>query len=103
MLKISFKRGKWVVDEEYCREGICVPEGFKTDLASIPRLFWSIYPPFGKYIEASVIHDYLYRIKFPRRVADGIFRRIMREDGVSWFTRNMFYFAVRLFGWIKYA
>ncbi|ECG8634089.1 DUF1353 domain-containing protein, partial [Salmonella enterica subsp. salamae] len=37
-----------------------VPAGFVTDLATIPRIFWSLMPPDGKYAKAAIIHDYLY-------------------------------------------
>lgn len=102
MLKISFSGNTWVVDELHTRHGVTVPCGFETDLASVPRVFWAVYPPFGKYIEASVIHDYLYRQKFNRKEADKLFRKIMKEDGVGFLTRNLFYFAVRFFGWTQY-
>src|ERR1035438_5360681 len=39
---------------------IIIPEGFSTDGASIPRLFWNIFIPTGPYFQAAVIHDYLY-------------------------------------------
>lgn len=36
-----------------------VPEGFVTDLASVPRAFWEIMRPEGRYAYAAVVHDYL--------------------------------------------
>ena len=36
-----------------------VEKGFITDFASIPRIFWSIYPPFGRYTKSAVLHDRL--------------------------------------------
>lgn len=39
---------------------IRVPAGFVTDFASIPRAFWVVLPPTGKYGKAAVVHDYLY-------------------------------------------
>lgn len=36
-----------------------VPEGFVTDGASVPNVFWSLLPPWGEYGQASVLHDYL--------------------------------------------
>lgn len=36
-----------------------VPTGFLTDGASIPRVFWSILPPWGEYGQAAALHDYL--------------------------------------------
>ena len=36
-----------------------IEKGFTTDLASVPRIFWPIVPPFGRYSRAAVLHDYL--------------------------------------------
>ena len=36
-----------------------IPEGYLTDGASVPRLFWSIIPPWGRYGQAVVVHDFL--------------------------------------------
>ncbi|EOD5071623.1 TPA: DUF1353 domain-containing protein [Salmonella enterica subsp. enterica serovar Enteritidis] len=38
---------------------ISVPAGFVTDLATVPRIFWTLLPPDGKYTKAAIIHDYL--------------------------------------------
>jgi len=87
---------------------IKIPIGHLTDMASTPRIFWVIAPPFGKYAYASVVHDYLYmtpEVIVSRRFADAEFRRIMKEDGVNLITRNIFYLFVSLFGslnWNKY-
>jgi len=79
---------------------ICVPIGFKTDLASVPRLFWALIPPHGRYIRAAIIHDYLYIHKpVSRSIADRIFLDLMRRDGVPRWKRWIMYSAVRLGGW----
>lgn len=82
---------------------ILVPKDFISDLASIPRIFWSFYPPFGTYTLASVVHDYLYSKEGAKEVssrkeADQIFLNIMEETKVPKFTRFLFYYATRLFG-----
>lgn len=38
-------------------EYVAVPVGYVTDFATIPQIFWSIIPPWGKYGKAAVIHD----------------------------------------------
>jgi hypothetical protein len=77
-----------------------VPEGFETDLASVPRLFWSVYPQHTmKYTPPAILHDFLYAGQIvPRKQADEIFLEAMRQHGVSWFTRNFFYQLCRMFG-----
>lgn len=84
---------------------ITIPIGFITDMASTPRFTWVIFPPFGKYAYASVVHDYLYmtpEIIVSRRFADAEFKRIMKEDGVGLVTRNVFYWFVSLLGFINW-
>jgi len=39
---------------------IKVEPNFITDLASVPRALWWLYPPSGKYDLATVLHDWLY-------------------------------------------
>lgn len=79
---------------------IIVPSGFITDFASVPKIFWNIVPPVGKYAPAAVVHDWLYSTKkLSRKEADKIFLRAMKELGVSLWKRYIMYFAVRAFGW----
>ena len=85
---------------------ITVPKGFVTDLASVPRSFWTIFPPFGIYTPAAVIHDFLYSeynvTGINRTLSDKIFLFIMRELGVGFFKSKTMYRAVRLFGEISW-
>lgn len=83
---------------------IKVPKGFETNFASIPRLFWGIYPPTGggtsktKYGKASVLHDFLYDQGIhDRKTCDKIFLEAMEAMNVGKFTRYLFYYCVRLF------
>jgi hypothetical protein len=76
-----------------------VPAGFVTDLASIPRIFWSILRPDGEYAHAAVIHDYLYWTQSrPRDVADEILKRDMQDLHVDRNSIAEIYAAVRAFG-----
>lgn len=80
--------------------GFEVPAGFVTDFASIPRVFWRVLPPVGKYSPAAVAHDYLYQAGNGKRAdADMVFRDRMKALGVGWCVRNVMYWAVRAFGW----
>ena len=80
-------------------EVISVPIGFITDFASIPRIFWSVFPPYGKYGKAAVIHDYIYRNGlYKRKKCDGIFLEGMVVLGVAVWKRKVIYWAVRIFG-----
>lgn len=78
---------------------IVVPAGFVTDLASVPRVFWSLMPPDGKYAKAAIIHDYLYDNGLrTKKQADLIFLDAMRVLNVPRWKRAILYLAVRLFG-----
>ncbi len=79
-----------------------IPAGFITDFASTPRLLWPLFPPTGPWMRAALVHDYCYReqVPFSRFLADALFREVMRLDGVPRWRRIVFYWAVRLFGWL---
>ncbi|EFO7853397.1 DUF1353 domain-containing protein [Salmonella enterica] len=78
---------------------ISVPAGFVTDLATIPRIFWTLLPPDGKYAKAAIIHDYLYANALrTKQEADLIFLDGMVVLGVPKWKRVIMYWSVRLFG-----
>ena len=81
---------------------IKVFRGFITDGASVPKSLQWLYNPFGKYIKAAVIHDYLYSVYnntgINRTLSDKIFRHIMKETGVDSRIVRKFYAAVKYFG-----
>ncbi|EFF0758050.1 DUF1353 domain-containing protein [Escherichia coli] len=80
-----------------------VPAGFITDLATVPRVFWVILPPDGRYAKAAIIHDYMYDNALrTRREADQIFLDGMKVLGVPCWKRMIMYGAVRLFGRGRY-
>lgn len=91
-------------------ETFTVPDGFLTDLASVPRPVQWLVPVSGRYTWAAVLHDWLCSQLSscrllgidPRaaqagpRDADGIFRRVMREYGVPPARRWLMWAGVRL-------
>ena len=84
---------------------ILVKKGLVTDGASIPRICWTTTgsPFLPSYIRAAIIHDYLYKTqKIPRKTVDGIFRDILKEDGISFYQRSKMYWALRSFGWFMW-
>lgn len=86
---------------------LLVPKGTETDLASIPRLLWALYPPFGKYAFAAVIHDMLYGCRpfgvdlKAWRKCDRTFWRAMKlsPHRVSAATRVVIYLGLLIGGW----
>lgn len=83
-----------------------IPKDFITDLASVPRFMWSLYPPFGLHTGPAVAHDYLYRtpqMRIAREEADKVFLDLMRLAGVGSRQATIMYDAVRLFGSSSYV
>ena len=87
----------WITDEP--GDIISVPAGYITDLASVPRVLWVLFPPHGRYAKAAIIHDWLYDNALrTKREADLIFLDGMCVLGVPQWRRWLMYIAVRLFG-----
>lgn len=81
-----------------------VPFGFETDFASIPKPLRGIFPPYGPWAKAAVIHDFLYETgQVSRWIADRIFFEAMGVLGVGFATRITMYMAVRIFGWRSFG
>src|SRR4051812_33768138 len=92
---------------------ITVPAGFVTDFASVPQFMYWLIPSYGQYTNAAVVHDYLcvqleraWHCEFGKDMTfvrapanpvdtDGIFRRIMREEGVPLVRRWLMWTGVR--------
>lgn len=92
-LKVSpIDSENWVVLEDFTLElinnskkaqSITVPQAFVTDFTSVPRIFWSFIPRWGKYGQAAVVHDYLYATQAcDKEDADKIFFFSMKKDGI---------------------
>ncbi|RBY82526.1 hypothetical protein DQ238_04380 [Geodermatophilus sp. TF02-6] len=82
------------------RDRFFVPAGFRTDLATVPRLVAWLVPRFGAYTRAAILHDWLCTEGIrsgvvTSREADGLFRRVMREAGVPVLRRWLMWTGVR--------
>lgn len=80
---------------------VMIREGFLTDGASIPRVFWRAvgHPMTGDYIGPAVVHDALYAAKLTRRdIADRIFYELLLVYGVGMVRASIMYAAVRMCG-----
>lgn len=81
-----------------------VPAGFVTDLASVPRALWGLYPPFGSYEDAAVVHDFMYTYQstlspeVDKGFADDHLMQGMVARGTGWLTRHAVYWGVKVGG-----
>jgi hypothetical protein len=51
------KAFRYYIQSKEGGEWVYVPAGYLTDGATVPRLFWSLLPPWGVYGQAAVVHD----------------------------------------------
>ena len=81
-----------------------VPEGFVSDLTSVPRLFWQVLRPEGRYAYAAVVHDYLYWTQSrSKQESDLIFKVALEDSKVSAATAWSVYEAVDKLGQSAWA
>lgn len=106
----------YVVGEDYTVEirvdgavwGITVPRGLITDLTSVPAPLRIIASRVGPWLEAAIVHDYLYIAwqdvpgltprDRDRAFADLVMLRTMEAAKVGVVKRRLIYAAVRAFG-----
>ena len=98
-----FRSFTYHIGSKYNKNVVTVPSGFITDFASIPWLFWSWLPSWGKYGKGAVVHDRLYQThEVSRGMADLIFYEAMLVGGTKKWKARLMYFAVRICGWSTY-
>jgi len=91
------------IGAENSGRSIVVPQGFTTDFASVPRPLWVVFPKWGKYGNAAVIHDFLYFDQATtRKEADDILLEAMGVLDVSVWQKWPIYWGVRLFGFVAW-
>ncbi|OGV32562.1 MAG: hypothetical protein A2020_14780 [Lentisphaerae bacterium GWF2_45_14] len=100
VLRTSFY---YAVGDVLSENTVEVPVGFMSDFASIPRWLWWVFPPWGKYGNAAIIHDWLYwNQSTSRKEADLILLQAMTVLGVGGWYKYPIYWAVYLFGYIAW-
>lgn len=101
-----------VVDVDGEDWAITVPKGLITDLTSVPAPLRIIAGRVGPWLEAAIVHDYLYIAwqdvpglsprQRDRAFADLVMLRGMEAARVGILKRRLIYAAVRVFGWTAY-
>lgn len=81
-----------------------VPQGFVTDLASVPRLPVAYFLAGGLAHAAAVVHDWLYTThQVERATADAVFREACQACGVSAWRAWVMWLGVRAGGASSWA
>jgi hypothetical protein len=93
---------KYALVEIFEYREITIPKGYETNGANIPRVFWSIIPPFKpKYLPAVIVHDYLCD-KEEYALADRYFEEMLYDIEKSIETKAMVA-SVKLYHRFKYG
>lgn len=98
--------GRWKLTQSltYKSDGrsYTAPQGFETDLDSVPRIPILHAWLNSRATKSAVIHDTLYWRREDRKHADEVFLSAMKTEGVQPWRRFPIYWAVRSFGWLAY-
>ena len=94
---------------------ITIRKGFETDFSSIPEFLWGLMKPFGDFLLAPIVHDWMYRNDYKvdelgwreaRLFADKEMLYISKKtNSKKWHNRldnNVRYLFVRMFGGFNY-
>ena len=87
----------WVVVNGFWIDGgrYMVPDGFITDLASIPTWLHWLFNPFSPETAVPAAgHDFLLKLGVDERVAAGIFYEMMRDWQTPRWKRKLYFWAV---------
>lgn len=115
----SIKNKPWVLVEPFYiklsnGDNMYIFNGYWTDFASIPKFLKLFLDHLGEASPAYLCHDYLYNFsgyktdskidgysnyKVSRKFADKEMKYQMLKYGASKWRANLYYIAVRLFGW----
>lgn len=81
-----------------------VPQGFRTDFASVPGIFRGVLDSDNLVSPAALIHDWLYSSQLvDRKTADDIFRAALLANGLPAWKARVYWLGVRAGGWTKWG
>ena len=91
--------GEWILDGWLEYDGVRVPSGYITDLASIPGALQGLFHVNDETRLPAVVHDWLYTTQERSRAqADELLYRMMRAAGSPRWKAVLFFHVVRTFG-----
>ncbi len=94
---------KYEVLKDITYKDIVVPEGYKTNGANIPRLFWPIFPPNkSDLMPAVIIHDFLCDQEEYKK-ADTYFAEVLEILQIRAIDRFLLVYAVKVYHKLRYG
>lgn len=75
-----------------------IPAGFVSDGASVPKWFWSVFPPVRDYFGAAVKHDYDLKNGVPWMEAANSFNESLTFENIKPIRRVVMVTFVKLYG-----
>lgn len=107
MVAVEPTKDGYVLMQDITLAGVTVPKGFKTNGADIPRVFWSLFPPFKPhYLPAIIVHDFLCDTAVTHAdhvAADKKLLEAMKLLLATTFARYSYYYGCRLYHYLKYG
>ena len=97
---------RWIPTAPYTSISFLVPEGFKTDLASVPGFVRSVNPVNGHHLQPAIVHDHVYRtatLNIMKAEGDQMFYDGMIAMGTPKYRAWYMYQGVKLFGGSSYV
>lgn len=93
---------KYEILEDVQYRSYVVPKGFISDGATVPKLFWSVFPPVDIYFKSCILHDWLVtKTAMKWKDAADVFYESLLDDGVSKTKALIMSRAVRVWGFLK--
>lgn len=96
-----WQRPKYQLTQTIKCAGHVVPAGFVSDGATVPRILWPIFPPIGRYLKATLVHDYYLQQGIDRKTCDQHFKQCLIALNVAPWRVNAMFYAVRGYGIAK--
>ncbi len=97
---------RWIPLPPFSSMGFDIPEGFQTDLASLPGFIRGFNPVNGHHLQPAIIHDYIYRNRamgITKAEGDQMFYDGMIAMGTPTYRAWYMLQGVKLFGGSSYV
>ena len=84
---------------------IVIPAGFGTDLSSVPRYLWFMMPPYGNFLIAAIVHDYMYATNYRESDLGTFHARKLADDTMLYMSQlhNNENWSKRIDNYLRYA